>query len=351
MSAKTLHPIFFKSLPKVELHRHLEGSWRFSTLLEVARTHKLDLPYDDIDDFRRLVQIHDKDYPFTFQNFLSKFDTLRLMYRSPEIIHEITRQAIADAAADNIHYLELRFTPVALTRIKGFPIADAMDWVIEASAQAAADFSIGVKLIASVNRHESVALAEEVLKLSIDRKDKGIVALDLAGGEVDFPGDSFAGIFNEAKQSGLNITIHAGEWGGPENIKLAIETLNAERIGHGVRILEDENVVALAKERDIVLEVCPTSNYQSGVVKRLSNHPLKKICESGIKVTINTDDPGISQIDLSDEYEVAVQTLGFSLEQLQESILIGAQAAFLPDVKRKLLVEDLTEEFEKKNGQ
>ncbi len=121
---------FFRSLPKVELHRHLEGSLRLSTMLEIARLHDLDLPYQDVDEFRHLVQVVEGE-PYNFQNFLAKFTSLRHFYQSPEAIKRITHEAIEDAAADNIRYIELRFTPVALTRVQEFPLGEAMDWVIE----------------------------------------------------------------------------------------------------------------------------------------------------------------------------------------------------------------------------
>jgi len=339
--------IFYKSIPKVELHRHLEGSLNLPTMIEIAKKYDLDLPKNP-DEFRSLVQVMDGE-PFTIQNFLSKFGTLRKFYQSPEVIKKITKQTIAQAAEDNIRYLELRFTPVALTRIRDFPLGEAMDWVIESANEAAEKYGVMTNLIANVNRHESVALAEEVTKLAIERKNKGIVALDIGGNEAEFPGEEFTGVFREAKQAGLNITVHAGEWGPAENIVMAVETLGAQRIGHGVRVMENENVVAMTREREIVFEVCPTSNYQSGVTEDIYNHPLKRMIDAGLEVTINTDDPGISQIDLSDEYELACESLGLDLTALQESILVAARAAFLSEKTRKMLVSSLENEF-KLNG-
>ena len=203
------------------------------------------------------------------------------------------------------------------------------------------------RLIASVNRHESVELAEEVMHLAVDRKDNSIVGLDLAGSEADFPGEEFGGIFKEAKESGLRITIHAGEWGGPENIKMAIKKLGAERIGHGVRVLEDPKVMDLAQEHKVTFEVCPTSNHQSGIFSSIDEHPLLKMVEAGLGVTLNTDDPSISQIVLSDEYELACETLRLDRKILRESILYAAKAAFLPDGKHDGLVASLEKEFAK----
>jgi len=336
---------FFRSLPKIELHRHLEGSLRLSTMLDIAHLHKLDLPYMDVDKFRSLVQVVDGE-PYTFQNFLAKFSTLRHFYQSPEAIQRITHEAIEDAAADNIRYLEVRFTPVALTRVKGFPLGEAMDWVIEAVEKASSQYDIKIGLIASVNRHEEVDLAEEVIKLSVERLNQGILAVDLAGNEVDFPGEDFAPVFREAQQAGLKTTIHAGEWGGPERINMAIKTLGADRIGHGVRVLEDKAITAVTRETQTAFEVCPTSNHQSGVVTEINQHPLPKMIEAGLLVTVNTDDPGISQIDLSNEYEVCIRHLGISLTGLKNLVINAASASFLPLAERQALLAQISNELD-----
>jgi adenosine deaminase len=260
------------------------------------------------------------------------------------MIRRITREAIADAAADNVRYMELRFTPVALTRIKNFPIEEAMDWVLESSQRAAKEFGVQTRLIASVNRHESTELAAEVAGLAVDRMDHGIIGLDLAGDEANFSGSPFADIFTEAKQAGLKITIHAGEWGKPGNIIEAIEILGTERIGHGVRVLEDPQAIELALEHNTPFEVCITSNYHSGVTTALDQHPILKMIDAGLNVTINTDDPSLSQIDLSDEYETACENLGMDIEVLRECIINAGRASFLPSYERRDLIHLLEEE-------
>jgi adenosine deaminase len=323
----------FKRLPKIELHRHLEGSLRLSTMIDISKLHKLDLPHDDVEKFRQLVQVVDSD-PYTFQNFLSKFATLRKFYQSREAISRIAFEAVEDAASDNVRYLELRFTPVALTRIRDFPLGEAMDWVIETVDEASQRYGIQTGLIASVNRHEPVSLGEEVAQLAVDRMDRGIIGLDLAGGEAEFPGEEFAPLFKQAKDAGLRITIHAGEWGGPSLVNLAMDVLGAERIGHGVRTMEDPDTVAAARERQIPFEVCPTSNYQSGVVTGLHLHPLPAMIAAGLNVTVNTDDPGISQITLTDEYEVSNDQLGIPLGTLKSLILNAVEASFLTKDKK-----------------
>ena len=340
----TTRPIeFYRSLPKVELHRHLEGSLRFETVLDVVRSYQLDVP--DTSLLRSLVQVQENE-PLTFQNFLSKFATLRLIYRSPEIIARVTLEAIADAAADNVRYLELRFTPVALSKLRGFPLSQVMDWVLDAARQGEKEHGVTTRLIASVNRHEGVALAGQVAYLAAERKDRGIVGLDLAGNEPGFPAGPFASAFQVAQESGLQVTAHAGEWDGGENVAEAIQKLGAMRIGHGIRVLEAPAALQLARQCGTPFEVCITSNYQSGAVKQLKNHPLARMLAEGLNVTINTDDPSISQIALSDEYRVFCETLSFPLEILRERVLAAARAAFLPETEREALAQALEREYD-----
>ena len=333
----------FFALPKVELHRHLEGSLRLTTMSDIARQHGVTVP-DTTYNLSGLVQVQDQD-PMTFTNFLDKFKTLRLFYKSPDVIHRVTREAVEDAAHDNIRYLELRFTPVALSRAEGFPLHDVMDWVLSSAREAAQKNNIKVRLIASVNRHESPELAEQVAWLAAERIQDGLVGLDLAGNEAEYKSDPFHEIFKEAKQSGLHVTIHAGEWGSAANVRDAIENLDAERIGHGVRVMEDENVVALAKEHETAFEVCVTSNYQSGVVGSRTKHQLPSMIEAGLNVTVNTDDPSVSRITLSHEYHHIFEELHVPLDVLKNTVINAAQAGFLPEDEKQELTALLKNEM------
>jgi adenosine deaminase len=331
------------SLPKVELHRHLEGSLRLTTMLDVSRQHGVTVPASMF-NLSGLVQVQDKD-PMTFTNFLEKFKTLRLFYKSPDVIHRVTQEAIEDAAKDNVRYMELRFTPVALSRAEGFPLHDVMDWVITSANAAAEKFKVKIGLIVSVNRHESPELAEQVAWLAADHIKDGVLGIDLAGNEAEFKAEPFYGLFKEAKQSGLHVTIHAGEWGPAEHVREAIEKLNAERIGHGVRVVEDDSVVALAKERHTTFEVCVTSNYQSGVVKSLTEHPLPRMIAAGLNVTVNTDDPSVSRITLSHEYQHIGEDLKLPVSVLKDTVLNAAHSSFLTNEGKAKLIIDLKEEL------
>ena len=326
-----------KALPKIDLHRHLEGSLRLETLSEIAREHKIDLPGYEIDTLRPLVQIVDGD-PQDSNRFLKKFGVLRLFYRSAECIDRVTCEAIADAAADNVEYLELRFTPKALAATMDFPLEEVTGWVVAATERAAQKHGIQVSLIVSMNRHEPIELGERVAQIAVDYMDRGVVGLDLAGDEVSYPVKPFAPIFKQAKQAGLQITIHAGEWAGAESVRDAIELAGAERLGHGVRTIQDESVVRLARDRGVALEVCVTSNLQSGAVMDIAQHPLRELYQRSLLTTINTDDPSISDVTLTDEMVAVVENLGLSLEDIKTHVLNAAQTAFLPDGERAQLV-------------
>ncbi len=329
----------FRQIPKVDLHRHLEGSLRLETLREAAVQYGIELPGDGLPG---LVQMQPGDRP-TFSTFLAKFQVLRQFYRSPELIERMTREAVCDAANDGVTHLELRFTPVALGRQQGFSPAQVMDWVAASASRAAVECGIVVRLIASVNRHEPVEQAEAIARLAVERIGQGIVGLDLAGNEAEFPALPFASVFREARSSGLHITVHAGEWGGAANVSEAVGAFGAERIGHGVRVLEDPRVVDLVRERGTALEVCLTSNVQSGVVPTLADHPLLRLLDAGLNITLGTDDPSVSGIALSGEYQLAVEGLGLSPDRLEGMILASARAAFLPDEEREALARRIRE--------
>ncbi len=339
----SIAPGDYQSLPKIELHRHLEGSLRLETLVDVAHQFGLDVPTAPM-ELSRLVQVQHDDV-MSAEGFLSKFATLRKFFCAPEVIERFVREAVEDAAKDNIRYLELRFTPVALGRLRQFALGDVMDWVCRAAKDAEQQFGVKVRLIASTNRHEAVDLAEQVASLAVARMDAGIVGLDLAGNEGQFSAQGFLPVFKEARQSGLKITLHAGEWSGASNVREAIEQFGAARIGHGVRVLEDETIASLARERGTVFEACVTSNYQSGVVPVIAAHPFARMLDYNLKATLHTDDPALSQITLSDEYRNAVEHLQITPHQLRECIVTAAEAAFLPEAEKTRLVASMRSEL------
>lgn len=320
-----------QSLPKVDLHRHLEGSLRYETILELSQAGPDRLAPDEGELARRFrIMPGEGRSPAVF---LSKFAAIRQLIRSESIIRRIVLEAVEDAQTDGVRYLELHFTPAALAAQAGFSLGEVIDWVISAARQAAGG-QIDVGLIASVNRHENLRIAEEVLRL-VSEADGGIAGVGLAGDERLPLDPQLLEIFGAYPR--LQRTIHAGEWGGADSVRQAMEGLDAQRIGHGVRIIEDPAVVAMARERGVLFEICLTSNYHTGVVKSIGQHPLPAMIQGGLQVVLCSDDPGLSGITLSDEYWRALQELGLSLETLKGMLMSGVAGAFLSkQAKRNL---------------
>jgi adenosine deaminase len=333
------------NLPKVDLHRHLEGSLRLSTLAEIAREHGVDLPSYELEELRPYVQITDD--PADFHRFLEKFRLLRRFYKTPEAVARVAYEAVADAAEDNIRYLELRFNPAALARTQGFSFEEVSDWVIEAVRRAQQDYPIKVRLIATIVRDEGVDNARRIVAVALPRQGGGLVGLDLAGDEVNYNAEPFVPLFRMAREAGMGLTVHAGEAGGAENVRQAVVEMGAKRIGHGVRSIENSDVIKLLRDESVALEVCPTSNLQTGVMHNFSHHPLRDLYLLGVRVTLNTDDPSVSDTTLTDEYLVALLAMGIRMNQLRTMTLNALQAAFLSDHDREALIGRVMEEFDR----
>jgi adenosine deaminase len=326
-----------RAMPKIDLHRHLEGSMRLETLLAIALEHNISLPAMDAEGLRPFVQMSANE-PRSWQSFLAKFALLRQFYRSERVIKRVTQEVIADAAADNVKYMELRFTPQALNNLMHCDYDTVVEWVCDAVEAATEGLDIQIALILSMNRHESVEIGEQVLEAAIRYADRGVVGLDLAGQEAGHSCLPFRDLFQHAKAQGFGVTIHAGEWAGAESVREAVEGLGADRIGHGIRTIEDHALVELLQARGTVLEVCPTSNVQSGAVPDFGVHPLISLYQIGVKTTINTDDPLICNVTMSDEIAQVMETMPLTMDDVKRNILTAAEAAFLPAAERAALV-------------
>ncbi len=327
----------FHALPKIELHRHLEGSLRLDTLIDIAREYNIpNLPAYNAEGLRPHVQVM-PDAPYTWENFLGKFRVLRQFFQSQEVIVRITEEAIADAAADNIKYMELRFTPQALNNLIRCDYGEIVEWVCAATERASAQHNIQVRLILSMNRHESIDIGKRVTEIAIAFKNRGVVGLDLAGQEAEYSAKPFLMLFERAKEEGLGLTIHAGEWAGADNVREAVE-LGVDRIGHGIHAIEDSALIDLICQQGTVLEVCPTSNVQSGAVAGMAQHPITPLFLRGVPLTLNTDDPCVSGITLSDEFATVIAHTSLTLDDLKLKTLTAARSAFLPKDQRAVLV-------------
>lgn len=325
------------SLPKVDLHRHLEGSIRPETFLELVLPQDVLLPTYDPYELLRHVQVMDGE-PAGFMNFLSKFFLLHYMYTSPEVYYRIMHEVVEDAAKDNVVHLELRFSLKHLTRHMNFDMRDVIGWLHEARVQAERKYNVSVLLIPMLNREASRELCEQIVDAVLAQPAGVIAALDLAGDELHNPIPPVVDLFDRARDHGLNIVVHAGEARGPEVVENCLSFFRPSRLGHGVHAVESSRTLKMLKEQNVVLEVCPTSNVQTGATPSLAEHQLKKLHEAGVQVTINSDDPRISRTTLTNEYYLAVEQIGLSLEAVEQSILTAAKASYLlPEAKAQLL--------------
>lgn len=323
--------------PLVELHRHLDGNVRLETVLDLGRRHRVALPAWTLEELRPHVEIVGREASLV--DFLAKFAVLRQVMVDYDAIRRIVRENLEDAAREGIDYIELRFSPYFMAESYGLDPVGVVEAACDALEEATAGrMPVQAKLIGILSRHYGPEVGWCEVEAAIHGRDRGVVALDLAGDEAGFPGELFVEHFQKAREAGLRTLAHAGEAAGAASVRQALDGLGAERIGHGVRAVEDPALLERLAERRIPLEVCPTSNVQTSTVASYAAHPLPALLRRGLAVTLNTDDPSISGIDLAHEYRVAEEELGLTpaeLRTLQENAL---EAAFLsPEEKRALL--------------
>lgn len=321
----------FLMWPKVELHRHIEGSMRISTFLDLARQAKLDLPDWSLVGARGLIELREEEL-HAFSGFLRAFSWLRKVLCTKEALTRVTYEAIADAAAENIRYLELRFNPGAMF-MQGMEEADVASAICEAVEAGQKAFPIYVGIIGIIGRDMREEIYTRAVDFCIRYFKRGIDAIDLAGSET-VPPEGFAPYFRRAREAGMPVTIHAGEIAGAQNIISSIRLLGARRIGHGTHLFEMEEAVNCVLDYGVAIETCLTSNLHTGAVKRLEDHPLPRMLAKGIPVSINADDPTLSRgLTLAEEYRVATDVLGLNKETLRKVILDSVSQGFRPEVQ------------------
>lgn len=323
--------------PLVELHRHLDGNVRLSTVLDLAREHGLELPAWTPEELRPHVQVMEREPSLV--SFLEKLELLRRVMVDYDAVARIVRENLEDAVAEEIDHIELRFSPVFMAELHGLDPARVAQVACETLAESLETLPLSAKLIGILSRTYGVESAWRELEAILPFGDRGIVAIDLAGDEAGFPGELFVDHLTRAREAGFHVVVHAGEAAGSESVRQAVEELGAERIGHGIRAAEDPAVVELLRRRRIPLEVCPTSNVQTSTVASYREHPLPYLLRQGLEVTLNTDDPSISGIDLAHEYRVAEEELGLSEEELKTLQENALEAAFLTDAERRELAD------------
>lgn len=322
--------------PLVELHRHLDGNVRTATVLDLARRHGIELPAWTVEELTPYVQITEREPSLV--HFIAKFALLRRVMVDYDAVRRIVRENLEDAAREGIDYIELRFSPYFMGEEHGLDTAGVVEAACDALEEGRGRLPVKAKLIGILSRHYGPEIGRLEMAAILRGRERGVVALDLAGDEANFPGDLFVRHFQEAREAGLRTIAHAGEAAGAASVRQAVLELEAERIGHGIRAIEDPAVLDLLIERGVPLEVCPTSNLHTSTVRDYASHPLPALLRRGVRCTLNSDDPSISGIGLAHEYRVAAEELGLleaEIRRLQET---AVEAAFLtPEERAELL--------------
>ncbi len=326
------------TLPLIDLHRHLDGNVRLKTILELGKKHGVPLPADDISGLKPHVQITNPR-PGVMA-FIEKFKYMVGVLADYDACRRIAYENVEDASREGIDYIELRFSPMFMAEPHGLALEGVVEAVLEGVHQGRDAFEIRVNLIGIISRTYGPDQGWQELETLLVFRDQ-ITALDLAGDEKNYPGRMFVDHIQEGRSAGWQITIHAGEESGPDSIWQAIEELNANRIGHGVSAARDPLLLETLADQKIGVESNLTSNVQTKVVEDYQDHPLRFFLENGILATINTDDPGISGINLRHEYEQAAPAAGLSAEQIQQAQRNSLEIAFLSDVEKQILCRDV----------
>ncbi|MFT6919047.1 MAG: adenosine deaminase [Cognaticolwellia sp.] len=321
-------------LPLIDLHRHLDGNIRPKTIWALAQQHHIVLPETDFEAFIPHVQVQGSESDLLA--FLSKLDWGVAVLKTLDDCKRIAFENVEDVFNAGIHYAELRFSPYYMAMNNNHMVADVVAAVIDGVNAACKIYDVKINLIGILSRTFGVEKCQAELDALLTHKQH-LIAIDLAGDEYNFPGELFVDHFNQVQKAQLHATIHAGEAAGPESIWQAINQLHAKRIGHGVACHRDEKLMDYMVKHDIAIESCLTSNYQTGTIKDLSQHPIKNFLARGLLVCLNTDDPAVQGIELKNEYDLARNTLGFDdndIKQLQENSL---KASFLSDSEKSAL--------------
>jgi aminodeoxyfutalosine deaminase len=329
------------AMPKVELHVHLEGSIRPETLLTLARRNHRSLPADTVEGLRQW-------YTFTnFPHFIEIYIQIASCLRTPDDIELIAREFLAGQAEQHIVHSEVTYTAYTQYRSSGMSFQDQLAAINRARAWAAKELNTSMTLTIDIARHTSADEGLIVADWAIGGMGDGVTAFGLGGPEVGNPPEKFRAAFDRSRAAGLPSVPHAGETVGPESIWGALRALGADRIGHGVRCLEDPALVSELRARQIPLEVCPTSNVCLKVAPGIAEHPLPRLLAEGLYVTLNSDDPPMFNTTLTDEYVVVANTFHFGVETVEQLALNALRVSFLPAETRVNLEKQFLAEFDR----
>lgn len=330
-AATNIDPAF----PLCELHRHLDGSIRLETLLALADRHGIALPGDRVETLRPHVQVTGPQGGL--MAFIARFRWLTAVLVDAETCRRVAYENVEDAAAEGIDYVELRFSPWFMAEAHDLQPQAVVEAVVDGVRAGSADTGVRAQVIGILSRTYGTGTCLRELEALLACRD-ALVAVDLAGDEQAFPASLFREHFGRVRDAGLHVTVHAGEADGAGSVRAAVEVLGAERIGHGIRASGDAGVLELLRERNIGLEICLTSNLHTALVPDYASHPVRYLLEQGVRLCLNTDDPGISGIDLGHEYDVAAPAAGLGPAAIRATQRHALDMAFLTPAARQDLI-------------
>jgi adenosine deaminase len=322
-----------RAMPKAELHLHLDGSLRAETALELARSRGVDAPGTYAGMRAALVA---PEQTLDQAELLRAFDLPIALLQDEEALERVAAELVEDKAADHVRYVEIRWGPLLHTA-QGLSGADVVAATLRGALTTGTRFGVEVRLIATLIRSHDPAANAAFIADAARFRDDGLVGIDLAGPEARSPDPALhAAALARARAEGFHLTLHAGEWGGAAQVRRALD-FDPERIAHGPGVADDPELLAEVRGRGIVLDLCPTSNVQAAIVARYEDHPLVRLHRAGVKVTLNTDDRTVSDIDLHEEYTRAVECLGMTLPELWAIDRAALDAAFCDAETRQRL--------------
>jgi adenosine deaminase len=321
--------------PLTDLHRHLDGNIRLSTIWELAEEYSIFLPANNLESLKEKVQIQQKTTDLLA--FLKKMELGVSVLASEQACFRVAYENVEDAKLAGLKYVELRFSPVFMAKKFGLVLERVVEAVVAGCKAGSKIYGVPVNLIGILSRSYGEQSCIRELQALLTAKDN-ICALDLAGDEKGFPAKRFIQHFKLARDAGWHITIHAGEADGPQSIRQAIQLLGATRIGHGVTAAKDDELMDFMAENEVAIECCLTSNFQTGACTNIAKHPIKIFLEKGMLVTLNTDDPGVSGIEIANEYHLAKKEVGLTGKQLTQIQLNGVYAAFASSSLKQTLL-------------
>jgi adenosine deaminase len=329
-------------LPKTDLHVHLDGSLRLSTILELAERGRIDLPASEPDGLRKAMNLGMNCGSLV--EYLKAFDVTLRVLQTAESLTRAAYELAEDGARENVRYMEVRYSPMLHTR-RGLKLTTVVEAVLEGLRAAQDKYGIESNVILCGIRNVSSESSLEMAELAVAYKNRGVVGFDLAGAEYDHPAKHHRAAFQLVRDNNINVTIHAGEAYGPESIHQAIHVCGAHRIGHGCRLREDGDLLHYVNDHRISLECCPSSNVQTGAIRDLASHPIKLYKNLGLRVTVNTDNRLVTDTTVSKELWLCHKVLGFTMPDLKQIILSGFKSAFLPFHVKQQYLRRVSEEL------